>query len=166
MCLFICFCESVCGCALEQPLHCWASCVHLYLWVCVVDVVCACKNPLCVCGCVCERVKATDRGEQQQCLMAAEAEQQQPDISACWVWLQPAREGKKKNESWKEREREWLSESKTRQKGAKCNKKTVWEFVCEHQRENKRVSVINKGWKGSVKMTERETKKDRINQCT
>lgn len=54
-----------------------------------------------------------------------------------------------------------------RQKGAKRNKKTVWEGVLEHQRENKRASVINTGRNGSVKEEgEQDNRKGRINQRT
>lgn len=55
-----------------------------------------------------------------------------------------------------------------RQKGANCNKKTVWEGVLERQRENKRASVISTGGNGSVKEEEGEqdNRNGRINQRT
>lgn len=101
------FCVHVCVVHTVQYLQVWlfvcalltlSSCVHL--WVCACSRCCAWSEASSVCVCVC--VNAARRGQQQRRrLMAAEAEQQRPAISSCW--LQPAREGK--NESWKEREK-------------------------------------------------------------
>lgn len=78
--------------------------------------------------------------------MAAEAEQQWCDISSCWVWLKPSREGK--TESGMEREGGGLIKwEQNKTEGSEMQQKGGLE-VC--------VSADNKGWNGSVK--EEDTK--------
>lgn len=146
--VYTCFGEHVicaCLCYSEQPVLGVSGvfpcrCI-LSIQGSVVDAFDACFVPKDALS-LCVFSKTEDKRE-ESCLIAAE-EWLPSDISACWVWLQPAKKVGKKAKITKER----LSERKTRQMGVKFNKK--------RHSGTERVSVHEK-----IKVWESSTQGDR-----